>query len=155
MITLIPMPDTDYEAWKEYGIAEFAKDKQRTHGYTMDEALKLSRNSFEGGLPDGLKTKDQYIFNIHDSGDQVIGTCWFAINEDYGLRKAFIYDIEIVEGKRGNGYGRAAMLAMEETIKSQGITKVGLHVFGFNKAAYALYQSLGYGVTDISMEKEI
>jgi ribosomal protein S18 acetylase RimI-like enzyme len=47
------------------------------------------------------------------------------------------------------------MEAIEDEVRKLGISKIGLHVFGFNAAARSLYDKLGFEVTDTSMEKNI
>ncbi len=152
--TLVPMAEADYEAWKMHGIKAFADDKQQS-GYSAEQALKLSQESHESGLPQGLKTPDNYIFTILNAAEQPVGATWFAVKEHYGKKSAFIYDIEIDLANRGKGLGRATMTALEDEVKKLGIDKIGLHVFAFNKTAHALYASLGYKTTDITMEKAV
>ncbi|WP_419904724.1 GNAT family N-acetyltransferase [Kiloniella sp.] len=153
-VTLVPIAEADYEAWKAHGIQAFADDKQQS-GYSAEQALKLSQESFEGGLPQGLKTPDNYIFTIFNAAEHPVGAAWFAVKEHYGKKSAFIYDIEINLANRGKGLGRATMLALEAEVKKLGIDKIGLHVFAFNKTAHALYASLGYQTTDLTLEKVI
>ena len=69
--------------------------------------------------------------------------------------RAFIYFIGIDEGYRGQGYSRAAMLAMENTVKPLGANHIDLNVFGDNTVAVRLYESLGYKTTAMNMRKEI
>mgnify|MGYP000058909124 CR=1 FL=1 len=151
---LIPMVEADYPAWRDHGIKAFATDKAQS-GYTPENALKLSEESYTSGLPAGLNTPDNYIFTIMNSSKQPVGSLWFAVKEHYGKKTAFIYDIEINLAERGKGLGKATMLALEAEVKKLGINKIGLHVFAFNKTAHALYASLGYQTTDITMEKTI
>ncbi|MBT3786614.1 GNAT family N-acetyltransferase [bacterium] len=62
---------------------------------------------------------------------------------------------ELKGNHRGKGYGKKAMHLFEEDVKQRGVKRTGLHVFGFNKAAAGLYQSIGYEITDLSMQKEL
>jgi GNAT superfamily N-acetyltransferase len=151
---LVPMAETDYPAWRDHGIKAFAADKIQS-GYSPENALKLSEESYTSGLPQGLKTPDNYIFTILNASEQPVGALWFATKEHFGKKTAFIYDIEINLAERGKGLGKATMLALEAEVKKLGIHKINLHVFAFNKTAHALYASLGYKTTDITMEKAI
>jgi GNAT superfamily N-acetyltransferase len=148
------MSQSDYAAWKAHGIKAYAEDKQQS-GYSAKQALKLSKVSYEDGLPQGLQTPNNYIFTILNAAEQPVGTTWFAIKEHYGKKSAFIYDIEINQAVRGQGLGKATMMALEAEVRKHGIDKIGLHVFAFNKTAHALYASLGYKTTDITMEKVV
>ncbi|WP_157230865.1 GNAT family N-acetyltransferase [Kiloniella laminariae] len=154
-VRLERLPERAFADWKTHGIKAFAADKRKNHGYGADEALKLSADSFSRCLPQGLATPDHYIFQVLNTQDQPVGTAWFAVQDDYGLRRAFIYDLEIVDRERRKGYGRATMMALEDEVRRRGIKTLGLHVFAFNKAAEQLYRWLGYKVTDLTMEKKL
>ncbi|WP_085899304.1 GNAT family N-acetyltransferase [Kiloniella majae] len=151
---LVPMTEADYPVWRERGIKAYAEDKAQS-GYSLENAQKLSEESYATSLPKGVNTPDNYIFTILNASEQPVGALWFAVKEDYGKKTAFIYDIEINLAERGKGLGKATMLALEAEIKKLGINRIGLHVFAFNKTAHALYASLGYKSTDITMEKII
>ena len=148
------MAESSYQAWKSHGIKAFAQDKEQS-GYSPDQALRLSQESYDSGLPQGLDTPDNYIYTILNASEQPVGATWFAVKEHYGKKSAFVYDIEINLANRGKGLGRATMLALEDEVRKLGIDKIGLHVFAFNKTAHALYASLGYQTTDLTLEKSI
>ncbi|MCZ4279868.1 GNAT family N-acetyltransferase [Kiloniella laminariae] len=154
-VRLERLPERAFADWKAQGIKGYAADKRKSHGYSAEDALKLSTDSFARSLPQGLATPDNHIFQVLNGQDQVVGSVWFAVQEDYGLRRAFIYDIVIVERERRKGYGRATMAALEGEVRKLGIKTLGLHVFAFNKAAEQLYRWLGYQVTDLTMEKKL
>lgn len=78
---------------------------------------------------------------------------WYALREAEN-NKAFIAENFINENARGQGYGKAAMLAVEAQAKERGLKSIELHVFGFNDTAIGLYRSLGFESTDIIMAKK-
>ena len=47
------------------------------------------------------------------------------------------------------------MLALEEEARRFGLTALALHVFGHNTAARALYEGIGYQITNINMRKDL
>jgi len=79
---------------------------------------------------------------------EAVATLWLALRPRGGRTEGYIYDIEVREGFRGRGYGRATMLAGIEKARELGAEAVGLHVFGHNATARALYQSLGFRPTE-------
>ena len=85
--------------------------------------------------------------------DEAVGAVWIAPQREISSGAAFIYDIVIDADRRGHGYGRAAMEALEPLARSLGYDRIQLHVFGHNAVARRLYLSLGYLETDIQMEK--
>ena len=80
---------------------------------------------------------------------------WIASQQRGAQRTAFIYNIEIAEALRGKGYGRQALLAVEEKVKALGLDTISLHVFGHNLVARALYEKVGYEVTNVLMSKKL
>ena len=58
-------------------------------------------------------------------------------------------------GSRGRGFGRQAMQLAETAAKEQGAKTLGLNVFGFNRIARGLYESLGYETMAVQMRKAL
>jgi hypothetical protein len=54
---------------------------------------------------------------------------------------------------RGRGYGCLLLSEAEKQARRQGARTMGLHVFGTNKVARALYESAGYEVAQLDMRK--
>lgn len=150
---LVPMRESDYEFWVARTRAEYRDEKMKANGYTFEEATRISEESFQKLLPQGLKTRDHYLFTVRDSSDQVLGYVWYAMQGALDNRKAFIYDIVIEAPMRGKGVGRAAMKLLEVEARKTGARAIGLHVFGHNRTAIHLYESLEYRTTDLVMEK--
>ena len=52
--------------------------------------------------------------------------------------------VMVARDHRRQGAGRALMATAEDWARSVGVSKIELHVFPYNAAALALYESLGY-----------
>ena len=156
MVKLIPMEQIDFEAYCERAIIEYADDKVRNGNWTAEEAPERSRVEFQHYLPDGLQSKDQFIFSItEESSGQKLGILWVNVKSDTPDHPAFIYDFIIEEQFRGKGFGRQALMALDEKLLSMAAKSVGLHVFGDNIIAQELYKKAGYMVTNINMKKTL
>jgi len=105
-------------------------------------------------LPDGLASANAWLFDVLGDRDETIGVLWLGVRRDRE-DVAYVYDIHIDEPWRGQGYGRATMLAAEEFARTLGKSEIGLNVFGNNLAARKLYESLGYGVMATQMAKPL
>ncbi|GGH32608.1 N-acetyltransferase [Paenibacillus segetis] len=157
-VQLKVMSDHEYEVFLSGAVKDYAKDKVEAGTWSEDEALTLSKESFERYLPEGKDTKDAFLYTVwvQEEGHEVaVGYLWFNITEDPTGRNAFIYDILIHEQYQGKGYGKATMAALDEAARQQGVDKISLHVFGHNQRAFQLYQKVGYEITDIVMSKRL
>ncbi len=149
------MSRTEYQRWLDHCVTDYANDKMAALELGREQALALSHQSFSTLLPNGLETPCHYLHSIVDAQEERVGTLWFAIQSEWGVTSAFIYDLEIVQTQRRLGYAYAAMSALENEVSSLGASRIALHVFGHNRGAKSLYDQLGYQVTDISMAKTI
>jgi RimJ/RimL family protein N-acetyltransferase len=157
MIQLLPMTQPEYEPWLEQAITDYADDKVRAGTWEAGEALERSRAEFQRLLPDGLATKDNYVYSIWSDDaplDTPVGVLWMAV-PPWKRSLAFVYDFSIFEPYRRRGYGSQALRALEDKVRALGLDTIGLHVFGYNHGAIALYEKAGYEITDINMSKKV
>jgi ribosomal protein S18 acetylase RimI-like enzyme len=156
MTTLKPMRAETYADYVASSVAGYAQDNVAAGRWPIEGALERSRAEFEGLLPQGLATPDNHLFEIKASDDGVtVGYVWLAVVVNHGLRGAYVYDLEVLPQYRRQGHAKRALLALEPVAAALGLPTIGLHVFGHNPGAQALYQQLGYGVTGINMLKRL
>ena len=154
MIRLVPMTESEFEAYLEQTIPEYAADKVRAGHWPKEEALERARKSYHEALPQGVQTENNYLFRLHlDESGERIGMIW--LKHEAPRPHGFIFDIVLDETQRGKGHGKQAMLALEEFAKGMGLETIGLHVFAHNVAAMKLYHGLGYEVTNQNMVKQL
>ncbi len=152
MVELVPMEQADFEEYLEEDIQEYAQEHVRVGDWEPSEALEKSRKEHEFLLPDGLASKNQYLFTIIDQdSSSKVGIVWVSIEGN----RAFIYDFEINETLRGKGYGKQALVALDEKLGSMNVKFIGLHVFEGNVAARELYKKMGFEVTGTYMKKAL
>jgi ribosomal protein S18 acetylase RimI-like enzyme len=151
MVKLKAIQQEDFERFLEHAILDYAEDHVRNGNWSAEGALEKSRKEFERYLPNGIQTPDQYVWSIVDEANHRIGVLWVQVKDG----KAFIFDFIIDEEYRGKGYGKQALTAMDERLKSMGVESVALHVFGDNVSAQELYKKLGFKITDIQMKKNL
>jgi ribosomal protein S18 acetylase RimI-like enzyme len=156
MTLLLPMRAETYQSYLKSSILSYAEANIQSGRWREEDALEQSRNEFHKLLPQGRDTPDQYLFEIIGNDNlTTVGFIWFAVVLDKGVRLAFVYDLEIKETYRRQGYAKQAFKAIEALVSDLGLSSIGLHVFGQNLAAQALYSQLGYGVTGINMLKKL
>ncbi|HNS67649.1 MAG TPA: GNAT family N-acetyltransferase [Mesotoga infera] len=156
MVRLEKMAAEDFDTYIEKLTANYAKDNVRSGRWTREEALEKSVSQINSLLPEGIETQNHVFFSIVDEGTgDAVGYIWLHVAPGEGHKKAFIYDLIIFEKFRKRGYGRAALVALEEYAKEKRIASISLHVFAHNAAALSLYRKMGYEVTSMNMKKNI
>ncbi len=156
MVNFIEMTDEEFQKCKDRAIADYFAE--RVKAGNEDQDPEASRREFESLLPQGRRTKDHYIYFIADENekDRKVGIIWYTTEaENQPKGTMFIYDIEVEQGLRGRGYGRAALRLLEDRAKETGMRRIALHVFGHNVRARKLYEDLGYRATNVIMAKEL
>jgi ribosomal protein S18 acetylase RimI-like enzyme len=116
-----------------------------------DESVEQSKKSL---TPDGKLESGHFIFYAY-SENHMIGQLWLASIERDGKREWSIFDIETFSDFRGQGFGRAIMLAAEDYVRAAGGDSISLSVFGNNKVARSLYESLDYQTLRVGMKKAL
>jgi ribosomal protein S18 acetylase RimI-like enzyme len=147
---LVPMTEAEYSVYLKKLIPEYAAEHVEAGNWTADEAEAKAQAQVNQILPEGVNTPGNYLYFLRVEEDTV-GVLWLAVMG----QRTFIYDIEIHENFRRQGYATQALLAAEEKAREFGTTAIALHVFGKNTGARALYDKVGYQVTDIMMAKNL
>lgn len=96
----------------------------------------------------------QFVLDVVEKGERV-GTLWLSSSSPQNTGEWYIYDIVVDEAHRGKGLGRLTMLAAEDFVAAHGGTRIALNVFGPNRVARSLYESLDYQVRAVSMFKDL
>ena len=143
--------ETQFKSYLAKSLKNYADELVVSGVIEKETAFKEAENTFNRLLPKGLDTKDNFLYYAYEQ-DKLVGFIWYALQNG---NTAFIYDFYIEESVRRQGYGRKVMIACEEDAKQKGAKFIRLHVFGHNKAARALYESLNYVPTNIQMRKEL
>lgn len=156
MVQLVPMTDFDFQAYLEGAVEEYAQEHVKAGNWDASEALQKSKTEYMQLLPDGVASKDQYLFTIEDAQAELkVGMIWFAARHNGPRTVAFIYDFRIYDEYQRKGYGSHTLSAIETEVRELGIDTISLHVFGHNQAAIALYEKMGYETTNLHMSKKL
>jgi hypothetical protein len=70
MILLQAMKDHEYTLWFQESIKEYAEEKTKAGNFQMESSLEQAENEFNQLLPDGLESKDHYLFTLIDGENQ-------------------------------------------------------------------------------------
>jgi len=156
MVKLVRMTQPEFDEFLQRDIREYAQENIRSGYWDETGALEKSRREHKNLLPDGLATRNHQIYTIRNEQDSPIGVIWIKVDLSSQKRPSgFIFDLEIDEQYRRQGYATQAMLELEKIAAGLGLKYLGLHVFAHNKTALTLYEKLGYSVAGLNMLKEI
>jgi GNAT superfamily N-acetyltransferase len=153
-MTVRQMTPAEFEQWQtaiaeEYAVAQVAAGRWQREG-----AVQRARDENAQLLPQGLGTGRMLILRGVDADGEPIGQAWVALDHPRGTPDvAFLYDIEVIEARRGRGLGRALLEAVEDATRQAGAVALELNVFGRNDVATALYSSADYVVITQQMRK--
>ncbi|WP_309069698.1 GNAT family N-acetyltransferase [Microbacterium sp.] len=155
-IRLSRMDAQQYDAFAERLIAEFADDLEREGLHSAESARAESERQTAEALPNGIDTEDELLFVAEAGGsDDPVGVVWLSVQRRSTGPHVFVLELRVEAAHRRRGYGRAIMCAVEEEARRIGADSVGLHVFGFNDAASALYDELGYRRAEVLSVKDL
>jgi ribosomal protein S18 acetylase RimI-like enzyme len=152
---LRPMTGTEFDQWRERLVVEFAAEQVRAGTWSEDDAEQLSEADLRSTLPEGADTAGMLLLIAEDDAGRV-GVLWLSLIHPRGAPDtAWIYDIEVVPERRGQGLGRALLAEAEREIRERGVSALALNVFGDNATARNLYSSSDYQVTTQQMRKQL
>ena len=152
-LTLEPMDPSRLRPWYDACQVEYLEDLIRS-GKTPEQAREKADEPFEECFPHGVPAPGHLVLDIVHDGERV-GYVWIGRQSNGGPGDWWLWDLAIDEPHRGHGLGRAALVLAEVEAQAHGATTLGLNVFGFNTAARALYESLGYGTMALQMTKRL
>lgn len=153
-LVLRPMMPSEFPSYYEKEVLLYADAKVLAGRATPQEAMKESIQEIAKLLPDGLESEGQYIF-VAEINNERVGTVWIEINLEAEIPRAFGLDIEISQSLRGQGLGRALLLAALAECRKLGARGLALSVFGYNFVARNLYLSLGFEVVEEMKKKNL
>ncbi|GAA1783713.1 GNAT family N-acetyltransferase [Agromyces lapidis] len=155
-VTVRTMAPVEYADWQR-DLAEAYADEQVTAGrWPREGAVQRALDENAAALPQGVDTPRMLVLRGVDAAGEPVGRAWVGLDHPRGAPDvAFLYDIEIVEERRGSGLGRALLAAVEEAVRQAGVGALELNVFGPNAVAISLYDSAGYVVTTQQMRKSL
>jgi ribosomal protein S18 acetylase RimI-like enzyme len=139
------MSETEFQQFREYGLAHFAE---------LWPSTEIARREFDRALPEGLLTPGQHLLTIAAEG-AAVGFAWLKVIERAVGPEAFLLDFAIYPEHRRRGHARRALQALEAYVRDLGLPTLALSVQDHNAAAKALYAQAGFAATFIRMSKTI
>jgi ribosomal protein S18 acetylase RimI-like enzyme len=159
MIELVPMTEDEFQTYLDYAARAYGETMVRSGDWQAAQAPELAQKTLRDLLPSGLSTPGQHLLAVHDpslpapADAEPIGFLWIGITDRGDGPCAYIYDFVILEPFRRRGYGKAALRAVEDWVRSGGAHMITAHVTSENTIARALYDDIGYTVDQATLTK--
>ena len=149
MISLKKMTQKEFLDYKEFSIAEYAKNLMLGKNMSLEQARADAKREFEFGLPAGLETKDSFLMNIVNEEGQKTGWLWFQYGLDGNdkLKQVFLADLYVYESERRKGYAFEAINEMNRIAKKDDCLSSVLFAWNHNPSGLKLYEKCGYKVS--------
>jgi GNAT superfamily N-acetyltransferase len=153
-VSLRPLTDQELSEFIENNVERYVEERVKS-GERPDAARRIAREQSEALFPNGAPGDGQLLFRVLDHDGTAVGTLWIGPQSAGEPGSFWVWDVRIDEKHRGKGYGRETMALAEVEARKQGATELGLNVFGHNRVARHLYESMGYTATAIRMKKDL
>jgi ribosomal protein S18 acetylase RimI-like enzyme len=155
MLTLRPMTDGELAEWLTGQVEAFAAElvaAGETDAVARERSSRVYADSFPGG-----RRAERHRVDIAEADGERVGLVWTGPHprRPDDATAAWIFDIEVDERRRGRGFGRELLRAVEEELRTAGVTELALNVFGDNDVARRLYGTSGYREVAITMSKQL
>jgi len=154
-VSLRDMRADEYEAYSAERDADYVASMSGTS--SPGAARERARQGRAHFLPRGLATEGHHVLVAEDPAGEVVGMAWVGLSEPRtgDPDTAWLYDLRVLPAQRRRGYATAILGAVEELVRDAGARRLGLNVFGANRAAISLYEGGGYEVTTQQMAKRL
>ena len=142
------MREEEWPAWRARAAVGYVEQLEQLGGVARAKAEAKGAADMAALWPDGYATRGQHVF-VAEAGGVEVGLLWLQAGAPQPPdRDAWVLDVKVHEAHRRRGLGRDIMRGAEAIARDLGHAGLALNVFRENAAAIALYESLGYTVTD-------
>jgi GNAT superfamily N-acetyltransferase len=151
-----PMTPEELEAFITYSRQAYVDDRVTNGSEDRRDAEEVAARQYADFVPDGKPAEGHSLFTGRDATTRErIGILWLFERRSAAGTSVFVYDVEVEEDQRGQGWGRELMAYGEQWASERGAFEIALNVFGGNAVARGLYTSLGYSERAVAMAKPL
>ncbi len=151
MISLRAMKADEFPSYRDYFIVDYADEISANFGHTLEQSRIIASKELAEDLPQNVSTPNHYLLCIEQNANITIGYLWYKLFDEGAT--AFILDFVLFKEFRGQGLGKAAMIALEEQLSQSGTKQIKLRVAYKNDRARQLYEKVGFNITGFNMSK--
>ena len=110
-------------------------------------ARKAAKSEFNDIFPDGADSADNYLYVVINEKGEKIGVIGYQ-KSPFEVNAAFVTENVIKEEYRGKGYGKSALVKLQEDAKEMGFAKMVLNCFKHTPVSFSMYEKNGFKVIE-------
>ena len=150
------MRSDEFPDYVAYFVPDYAMEISSNYDMNIETARARAEREVEEVLGKGVDTPDQVLLcAVAEGGEDNTPVGYFWCQPNKTSQSMFISDFCILPPHRGRGYGKSALVALEEKFAEMGYSEIRLRVAADNKRAERLYLLAGFIPTGTNMRKTI
>lgn len=150
------MSDVEITTWMRSVLTDYVAQRVRA-GEREEQARTRAEARYAEQFPGGRPAPGHRLYVVEDDTGTGAARVWVGPHPDRpdDPAAAWLFFIEVEEARRGQGYGRRTLEALEAELVRADVTELGLNVFSGNETARSLYATSGYRERAITMCKTL
>lgn len=149
-ITLRAITPPEMADYRSFFVEDYGRELVENEGLSPESARQRAEADMDQDFPGGVVPPGHRLWCIEPQDQsEVLGYLWVKAQAESTL---FVMDFALLPLHRGQGYGTAALAALDEVAKREG-RGLKLRVAESNSRALSLYQRAGYRITGYQMAK--
>ena len=142
------MNSDEFRIYSEWSVKAYAEHLIKSGDERFRfKALKAAKAEFGDVFPDGADSADNYLYIVINESNEKIGVIGYQ-KSPFEENAAFVTENVIAEAYRGQGYGKSALVKLQEDAREKGFAKMVLNVFKHTPVSYAMYEKNGFRVIE-------
>ncbi len=150
----------EFEIFEKWSIKNYAENliKSGDEKYIL-KAKRAAKAEFKDIFPNKAESENNFLYVILDENGVGIGVIGYQ-KSPFEESAAFVIENVIKEEFRGMGYGKSALVKLQEDAKGNGYGKMVLNAFKHSKISLEMYEKNGFKTVEdyggsVIMEKTL
>lgn len=147
-VTLVKIDKEEFRLYAKWSAKNYADNlvSSGTEKCRL-KALIDAKKEYKDVFPDGSDTKDNYLYIVTNEKNEKIGVIGYQ-KSPFEDNAAFIIENVIKEEYRGKGYGKSALVKLQEDAREKGFPKIVLNAFKHSPISFGMYQRNGFKIIE-------
>lgn len=152
--------EDEFSRFKKWSVKNYADNLIKSGDEKFKiKAVKEAKSEFNDVFSDGANTKDNYLYIVLNEAEEKIGVIGYQ-KSPFEENAAFVIENVIKEEYRGQGYGKAAFVKLQQDAKENGFGKMVLNAFKHAPISFNMYMKNGFEIIEdyggsVIMEKKL